>query len=370
MRSASLRVINAKEQRLVAAAALVSQQLATSDDLELIAALLAIAAGDAVAPRAIDGRQYHLLQEHRVVSLIPRDWELPGGVDLAAAQRQLVAKQMQLLADCQRTVELLTRESIDVRVLKGAASCWLDYVSPTLRSFGDIDLLVAAPDFGRALTALRDNGGTVSSPGRTGYDFQTEALIVLGTGNEIDLHFRLSRTSPAVLPHLFDNPSELAQVAGLAIPVEARLAHAACHLMLTAPGMRRLSGLCDISAIRRHHDIDLDVVRQHAVALRCEALVGVGLSIERELHGLEPDSHAWARLTWLERASYARSSRRLLLEHVLCMSYVEGWGQRARYLTEWALPTRTALAVRGGLLPYFQRALPRRLGGQTGGQEI
>jgi putative nucleotidyltransferase-like protein len=77
----------------------------------------------------------------------------------AAVRTVLVLERLLLVA-----VEALTRAGIDSRVLKGPALAYTAYEDPSLRHFGDIDLLVRSQDIGRAVEALTRAGIRRSRP--------------------------------------------------------------------------------------------------------------------------------------------------------------------------------------------------------------
>ena len=82
-------------------------------------------------------------------------------------------------------------EKLDFRVLKGSAVAHIDFPDPGLRSFGDVDMLVRAGDFGRAVGVLETMGGRRRVPElRPGFDrrFGKGAVIKLPSDLEIDLH--------------------------------------------------------------------------------------------------------------------------------------------------------------------------------------
>jgi hypothetical protein len=90
-----------------------------------------------------------------------------------------------------KIADQLDAADVDFRVLKGSACAVLDYPDPSLRSFGDVDLLVAPDDFDAAVRALVGHGHRrrFAEP-RPGFDrrFSKGASFVTDDDFEVDLH--------------------------------------------------------------------------------------------------------------------------------------------------------------------------------------
>lgn len=333
----------------------------------MIAGLLTWAAGEHVEPRELSERQYARLASHRSLTFIPPTWTIPATRNLTHDRTQLLALQMKLHASARAVSRVLTRADIEHRWLKGIASSELDYPDASLRSFGDVDVLVRRQHFDKAIDALQKAGSRRLFPGRN--DTFTNATPLLATdGSEIDVHFRLCRffePSTSATDALFNDPVPLSG-GGYALSAEGRLLHAAIHLMYTGPGMRRFSGLADISAIRSRHGVDLDLVRRLATDIGAEPGVAAALALERTLRGLPVDTHEWRPPSRLESASFLRADRSFIYEHLFALQRLTGVTQRVHYLKHWLLPSPDVVETRGGYAQYFRRLLPRRFGGQYG----
>ncbi len=70
------------------------------------------------------------------------------------AHRASMVTALALEATLIRTAAVLQGAGIDYRVLKGTGVAHLDYPDPSLRSFGDVDLLVRSSQFDAAVEAL------------------------------------------------------------------------------------------------------------------------------------------------------------------------------------------------------------------------
>jgi hypothetical protein len=89
------------------------------------------------------------------------------------------------------TIRRLSVAGVDVRILKGSAVARLDYLDPSLRLFGDLDVLVPAHQFDQAVAALTEAGHARLYPqARPGFDrrFSKGTTFRADDGLEIDLH--------------------------------------------------------------------------------------------------------------------------------------------------------------------------------------
>lgn len=104
----------------------------------------------------------------------------------AAVRTVLVLERLLLVA-----VEALKRAGIDPRVLKGPALAYTAYENPSLRHFGDIDLLVRSQDIERTVEALTSAGIRRSRPElNAGFDRRFAKGVTMYDENalSIDLH--------------------------------------------------------------------------------------------------------------------------------------------------------------------------------------
>jgi len=349
------------------AARFVSPAFADAESVALVRDLLRAASGDgATAQRTVTARHFELLSGHRVISLIPSDWtvDLPDA-EVANVRRNLALWRLNLWAVCESVVAQLAEGGVESRVLKGLATSRLDYPRPELRDTGDVDLLVWPDQLDHAIDLLHAIGCVNHSPDHEDLDLGKGRTLLHPRRAQIDLHTRLNIYKRQDVGILMANPEPIPNSIGLAMPVELRLIHAISHLVYTPPGGRRLSGLADVSAIVARYDIDWDKVRRLAAELNIESLSGFGLRVEALLHGRSGDHcGAWAPPSNLERWSFARAERALLMEKALAFSNLGSMGAKARYLRQWTLPSRELLEARGGWREYYGKMLPAWLGGQ------
>jgi hypothetical protein len=233
----------------------------------------------------------------------------------------------------------LNRAQIPYRVLKGCAVAQLDYRSPDLRIFGDLDLMVPAAHFDAAVQLLTGLGYVRPfTPPRAGWErrFGKGASFRAGDGREIDLH-RTFCTGPfavrADLDDVWAEPAEtyvLGRDLVAALPRELRLLNAAYAAVL---GDRHppLPTLRDIAELALHPDLDTARVLDLAARWRGEAVLATAVVA------------AWAQLrvadvtalsTWAER--YRPS---VVDQRALALYHAAGVTETTRALaTAWAMP--------------------------------
>ncbi len=140
-----------------------------------------------------------------------------------------------------RVAELLDAAGVRWRVTKGAAIAHLDYAADvSLRTFGDVDLVIHPADWSRALATLTASGFSRPSPElRPGFDvrFGKGATLVDDEEMEVDLHQRFAVGRFGVRAHmeeLFGRADHIV-LGGRRVPTLApydRLLHACHHLAL------------------------------------------------------------------------------------------------------------------------------------------
>jgi hypothetical protein len=212
-----------------------------------------------------------------------------------------------------RATAILEAEGAAFRVLKGPANAHLDHPHPAQRTFGDLDLLVAAPDLELAKAALEARGYRRAQPERhAGFDarFGKSLTLVDPTGVELDVH-RTFLSGP--FGHCFDPATLFAapewfDLAGRRIPALSRvdrLVHACVSATVSDP-RPRLRPARDVVQLLVHDELDADAVPRRAARL------GLGIVVARAITlcvgGLQVDGalagHPLVR--WAERYTPGR----------------------------------------------------------------
>lgn len=169
---------------------------------------------------------------------------------------------------------------VEHRVVKGPAVAHLDESDPTMRSFADLDLLVAADDLDRAVTVLEQQGAVRPWPQRRpGFDrrFAKSVTLTSPDGIEIDVHRTLCDGVHGVrirLDELFGQTNDF-EIGGERIPsltAPHRMLHAAYHAVLGSPTPRLMS-LRDMARYMARDDLTPDVVVPIAGRWRGEAVL-------------------------------------------------------------------------------------------------
>jgi hypothetical protein len=257
-------------------------------------------------------------------------------------------------------------DGIDFRALKGSAVAHNDYPDPSLRSFGDVDLLVRPRDFGRAVATLEAMGGRRVVPElRPDFDrrFGKGAVVGMHDDLEIDLHrtFVAGALGMTIdLDALFATatPFMLGDRKVLALATEERLLHACIHAALER--VVRRHSLRDIAQMASNGSLDVDRVVGMAESWRCGAVVARAIRLTWETLDL---ADAAPLSTWAGRYRSQPRERRLL------DSYLSGDGSYTRRALSaiFVIPRpRDKLAYARALLFPQQRHLDARRSGRIG----
>lgn len=198
----------------------------------------------------------------------------------------------------------LADSGIDIRVLKGSAVAHLDYPDPTLRSFGDIDLLVRSEDFDAAMTKLTEEGHESQFPEpRPGFNrrFGKGNSFAGRTGNEIDLHrtFVMGPFGLTVDLQQLWRTQQWFTVGGRRLPAlgaEERFMHACYHAAL-GDVTPRLVPLRDVAQMVLFGRVDMDRVTELRREWQADAVVARAVRVAWETLQVADVTalSAWAR---------------------------------------------------------------------------
>jgi hypothetical protein len=299
-----------------------------------------------------------------------------GALCTTDAQRRAATDQHELALVRDVTLERLlvtTLDQIDpggaaVRVLRGPSVAHTAYRDPALRSFGDLDLLVAQRQYDWVVTMLCGRGARrrYAEP-RPGFDarFGKGVCIETPTGLEIDLHrtfvagpFGLAVDADA----LFDSNATfvLADRTFPTIDPESRFLDACFHAALrrTEP---RLVPIRDVAQMTLLAQLDVDRVRDLCRRWRCGIVVQRAIEITWGTFELAstPEIVRWARAyepsRFEQRAlrSYGAGDDSYARQAVAGLRAVPGIRRKAAYAASLLLPTRDYVRTHEG--SYLRR---------------
>lgn len=289
-----------------------------------------------------------------------------------AAHRPALMRVMALEQELVTVTDLLSREGIECRVLKGSAVAHLDYTDPSLRSFVDLDVLVRGSAISHAVAVLSAAGfnRTLAEP-RPGFDrrFDKGMTLIPPAGYELDLHrtFVLGPWGRLVdLDGLWDEGQEF-RVGGQ--PVRAlsqsnRFMHACYHATL-GDWPLRLGSLRDVAEMLRRLDRDGAQVRRLTADWGAEAVVAAAVTDSQRLLGISfvGDLSAWAQRyvpsrreeSWL--ALHTRTDKTFSALAAATLRVLP-WRDKAAYLRALVLPDARYTAGRhASILARFGYAL-------------
>jgi len=254
------------------------------------------------------------------------------------------------------SAQRLAAAEIPFRVLKGAAVAHTAYPDPSMRSFGDIDLLVPGERFCDAVELFTAEGAYRQFPEpRPGFyrRFGKGATMTMPSGLEVDLH-RLFVPGPfglgVELASLFSTATRfwLGNVTLEGLGADEQLLHACFHAVL-GNATPRLTSVRDVAQILLTGDVDHERVLHLAGSWKAEAVVAAAIEIAWETLDLadKVPLSAWAtryeptgRDVRLLRL-YAGRTRNPVAQSVAAVRAVRGARAKAAYLHALLLPSNT-----------------------------
>lgn len=276
--------------------------------------------------------------------------------ELEALQVDAMVAAVELEALLLDAVEWFDSEGIPSRVIKGPASAHLLYPDPSLRPFGDIDLLVPASEISGACRILESRSGRRRFPEpRPSYDreFGKGVSVVMPGALEIDLHRTLSPGPYGLsvrLEDLFQRcwTFDLGGKGVSAPPADVQLVAACYHAVLGSADPPPM-GLRDVVQLVTNTDA-ATTAPDLARAWRGEAVLARGILEAWSALGPtgEPPLVSWARSfqpgtrdrRWLRAATGStRSGPRQVLQG---LEVVPGPAAKLRYLHAVLVPRGSA----------------------------
>lgn len=250
---------------------------------------------------------------------------------------------------------------VEHRVIKGPAIAHLDEDDPAMRSFADLDLLIAAEGMDRAVAALAANDARRPWPERRpGFDrrFAKSVTMTCVDGIEVDLHRTLCdgvHGARIPLGELFETP-DCFDVGGERIPTLSRphrMLHAAYHAVLGSRTPRLLS-LRDLARYLTSDDLRPDVIVPIARSWRGEAVLARAvIETTSRLTFEAPDWTRWVATLRVDPTEARLVDRQRSEGSSFGVSSIDLWrgipGVRARGAYAFAVlwPTREHLRSRG-----------------------
>jgi hypothetical protein len=239
---------------------------------------------------------------HRLVGLLARvvaDGAFPvtpaQRAELRATAAHSAVRSLRLERALPGVLGVLEGAGVQPRLLKGAAVARLDYPDPSLRPFGDLDLLVRSADFDTAVTALVDAGFTRPLPEpRPGFDrrFNKGSTLWGPGGVELDLHrtFVFGPWGLRIrLDDLWEDAGDPLVVGGhpvRALSARNRTLHACYHAALGDWPLRLIS-LRDVAALVLAHPDEAAAVLDRAERWEGGAVVAAAVADAWRLLGIE-----------------------------------------------------------------------------------
>jgi hypothetical protein len=334
-----------------------------------------------LGPRPLDPEAFESLvtavRDHRIGGLLVAAIE-SGHVAATDAQHQVAvrAHEDQLAADLllERLLasasHRLATAAIEHRALKGPAVARVAYDDVSLRSFGDIDVLVDEQRFTDAIAVLTAGGARVrQGEPRPGFvaRFGKGVCVVGDDGLELDVHRTLAEgpfgqaTRPEEI--LADAPLPIV-LGGTTVPAPAcgwLFVHACYHVALGSIALR-WSSLRDVAALCGRSELDTGWVVDTARRWHGRAVVATALELTAQ-HlpaPIDSDLMTWAeqyRPDSFERRAlhvYRSAERSYAAQVAAGLFAVRGVRSRAAYVRALLLPHRSYL--RGRDATYWRRA--------------
>ena len=341
---------------------------------------------------ALGGVSGHRLTGHMVRAL--DDGAFTANNDQQAAAREAHERALAVELVLERllltTMHQLEAANIAARVLRGSAVAHSVYLEPGLRSFADVDLLVASSDYDAALALLCAHGARrrYQEP-RKGFDRRFGKGVCLeipgGLGLEIDLHrtFVAGPFGLAVDTGALFKSSTTFRLGGQelhALDLEAQFLDACFHAALGRK-QPRLVALRDVAQMILSARLDVDRLRERCRAWRCAVVVqrAVGLTWDAFALDSTPEVVRWARShessVFEQRAlrAYVSSDRSYASQAVAGLQAVRGRREKVRYATALLMPNRAYVRMREGsyhrrvrrALRLFREESRHQLSGET-----
>lgn len=218
--------------------------------------------------------------------------------ELRQATEELVARHAAVVSNLQQLGVVFETLQIPWVVVKGPVLAEPVHGAGELRSYGDLDVLVPAEDFGAALDGFAEGGADVlAGDWRRRWDERAgEVPVRLPSGLLVDVHWHLINTG-SVRDHFRIPIDELLRrrtsviVGGVEVPTldpADTLAHVALHTILS--GSNRLVWIKDMERLVARHGQDvLDEATARAASWHGSVAMADAMGRVARVLGLPPD---------------------------------------------------------------------------------
>lgn len=270
-----------------------------------------------------------------------------------AQRRRALEMQLDVASLCVRNegtllqvASALEGEGVPFAVLKGCATAHLDYDEPSLRQFGDVDLLVDSEDLARTRHALEERGWRQAYSLPPHHDRFTHAVTFTSrnTITELDVHQHIAHralglrvpTSELLAARV---PFEVARRQLWALSGRDRLIHACVHATSSRGPYRRLSSVADVLVLSRDLAAGAREILDQAEDWRIRPLVEAAIE-DAHVEAMLPLPEAWSaamqapilRRDRLVERAYLTRRRRAAVEELAHLRMMPSWRDRFLYL--------------------------------------
>jgi hypothetical protein len=287
-------------------------------------------------------------------------WACRDGFPVTDEQARQVSEDHATMLSSNLVLERLLLEvtatlgtaGVDAYVLKGPALARLLYPDPSIRLFGDLDLLIRSEDYDQACKALTSAGYERQYWGpRPGWDerFTKGTIFRSDDGCELDIHRTLALGPYGlriVLDDVFANPVtfRIAHRDVLALAPEIRFLHGCFH---TALGdiVPRLVPMRDVAEMLLGPPLDLPRVKELIARWRAGAVVARAIALTSDQLGL-PELPMATEAAGFQPSFYDRIAMTAYVgpednnpkQQLLAVMGVRGFGPKIAYLRGLVFP--------------------------------
>jgi hypothetical protein len=277
--------------------------------------------------------------------------------EVCMAHRRAMAAVLHVERSLLQVVTMLEEDSIDYRVLKGAALAHTCYEDPSDRVYGDVDLLVPSDGMEAVVRRLRAGGYRRLFPQlREGFDRRFSKAVTLegASGLQIDLHRTFLMGPYGLLVDtagLFERCQQIliGEQAVRVLELEAQVLHAAYAVAL-GDDPPKASALRDLAQLILRRDPASD--RLLDLASRSHGLGVLAAGIATTWRALRI-ADALPLSVWAQRYEPSRREQRLMRSYTGEQTYaakaydsvrvLPSFRERAAYLQAVALPRQSFL---------------------------